>query len=301
MLLVVIKNSPKNQIELYKHIHVVMSHFTLMDISINVSIQTIKDNLEILSSLPDSFFTSLRILESNIARYSSKRFFKVDVQIHDPEKRLIDVSKSKTGGVLNRRLQSILNHINGDNAEGDIRYQDQVKDAFFEIFSQLKRKGRKRVINLLVYSLLLLWKGSRNPLLLDILSTACTYKGNNFTEIQEYMIDIFSDNNNLIQALLLDIRIEKDKLVWRFNTKNEGGKEKNKAIEISSLFKNRSLTELGEEFKSSIEFITHQFQFYTVLCKGRNQKWKSFIQRKFQQNVLFEEFLSSNYSFGKLN
>ena len=69
------------------------------------------------------------------------------------------------------------------------------------------KKKNTRPINMLVYILLLLAKGEKNPLLVDVLSLACVYDGNNFAQIQEHFFSIFLGNISLISLLLSDLRV----------------------------------------------------------------------------------------------
>lgn len=89
---------------------------------------------------------------------------------------------------------------------------DNLADKLMGIYTKKKINSKKhRPINLIVYILILLSKGHKNPLLLDVLCSCCLYKGENYGQNQEHLFAIFSENSALLKFMLSDLKIVKNR------------------------------------------------------------------------------------------
>lgn len=88
----------------------------------------------------------------------------------------------------------------------------KTSERLMEIYdSHVLRAKKHRPINLIIYVLIVLSRGNKNPLLLEVLSTLCQYKGEQFSQNQEHLFAIFCQNDALLKFMLSDLRIQRKK------------------------------------------------------------------------------------------
>lgn len=274
LLIILAKNAPEIQTELFAHTSSFMKHFTHFDKSMILTKIIIKDNQVVLGKLTKYFFGSLKLLLDSISKTDPKRILKIDLLFMDENSIL-----------YNENLR------NDTRSKSSRKYQN-----FYDVFSATTMNSkRSRPINLIVYILILLSKGNRNHLLLDILATSCVYHSDNFAQNQEHLFAIFCDNEELIKFMLSDLRI----------THNQRGEAK-----LVATFADGDKLILDDVFdlgaivnpelnKTKVRFVSCQLRLYATLCKGRNIKWKKYLVKLFPFNELQDQIFNTEYSNGK--
>lgn len=79
---------------------------------------------------------------------------------------------------------------------------------------EVKAKSKVRPMNMLVYLLILLSHGDRNPLILRVLITACSYKKSTFSQNHQQLVEFFAGKESLVAFLLTELKIEKFDLAF---------------------------------------------------------------------------------------
>ena len=276
-----VRNHKENQAKLFSNIHTFQKHFFHLDESLDLALVMIEDNRVILEKISQGFFESLSIIKDILMIKDRKKHFQVDLEIKDEGENLYI-------GDYSEEMMKDTKIKDGE---------DQAEDSEMEELRTNPKSNRKtrRPASLLVYLLVLLVKGVRRPVILKILSASCMCNGKSFVPNQENFIQLFTDNNELIQLFLSDLRMSPVKAVPSLVTRFE---EEENFVVLKPCFKNKKIVLLNEVPR--ILLLTEQINFYSTLCNGRNLIWKNFLSVYFPQEDLLNEIIEPAYSNGNL-